>query len=391
MSEPSILVLNSGSSSIKFSVFNIVGTEFDVSLRGQIEGIGTLHPRLVVKENEDSRERDLSEEEGGSHREAIAALAKAIATRSASMAIAAVGHRVVHGGDRYRAPTLIDEAALTYLATLNPLAPLHQPHNLAVIRAVLQELPDVSQVACFDTAFHQGHSAPVELFALPYAMYEAGIRRYGFHGLSYEYVATVLLDLLPAATRVIVAHLGNGASLCAMNGGRSIDSSMGFSGLDGLPMGTRCGQLDPGVILYLLQGRGMSVPQLEALLYKQSGLLGISGISADMRDLLGSAEARAKLAVDYFVLRVAREIAALTATLGGLDALVFTAGIGEHSPEVRRRICDRLGWLGIKLSEKANAAGKGCISDAMASVSAWVVPTNEELMIARHTRQLLAI
>lgn len=393
MSEPSILVLNAGSSSIKFSVFGLAGDALAVSLRGQIEGLGTPHPRLVVKEEGGARERALDAAEGGSHQAAIAALAQAIAARKSTLHITAVGHRVVHGGPRYGAPVRLDDETLTYLETLSPLAPLHQPHNLAVIRAVAEQLPGVPQVGCFDTAFHQGHAAPVELFGLPYALYEAGVRRYGFHGLSYEYIAGTLAERAPAiaAGRVVAAHLGNGASLCALQGGRSIDSTMGFSSLDGLPMGTRTGQLDPGVILYLLQDRGIAVRELEMLLYKQSGLLGISGISADMRDLLASNEPRAQLAIDYFVFRVTREAAALTATLGGLDALVFTAGIGEHSAPIRQRICERLAWLGVELDERANLAGQGCISAPEASIPVWVLPTNEELMIARHTRKLLSI
>ncbi len=393
MSARGLLVLNAGSSSIKFCVYHLVDGNLEAGLRGQVEGIGTVHPRLSVVENGERRERALSTAEAGTPQAATALLAQAIAQRRAEQDIVAIGHRIVHGGTRYSAPVRVDDTVLGYLDTLNPLAPLHQPHNLAVIRAMAEELPGVPQVGCFDTAFHQGHDTVAEMFALPYAMYEAGVRRYGFHGLSYAYIAGALPERAPAIAgkRVIVAHLGNGASLCALDGGRSVDSTMGFSALDGLPMGTRCGQLDPGVILYLLREHNMTAGDLETLFYKQSGLLGISGISADMRDLLASKEARAQLAIDYFVFHIAREVAGLTATLGGLDALVFTAGIGEHSAEIRARVCARLGWLGITLDEPANQVGAGCISTAAAAVSVWVVPTNEELMIARHTQQLLAL
>ena len=393
MSRRALLVVNAGSSSLKFSVFHFSENGLQAGLRGQIEGIGNAHARLLVYEGEHKRERALTAAEAGTPQAATALLAKAVVEHSDTLQIVAIGHRIVHGGSRYSAPLQLDEEVVSYLESFNPLAPLHQPHNLAVVRAMAQELPDVPQVGCFDTAFHQGHAAVAEMFALPYAMYEAGVRRYGFHGLSYEYIAHALQNIAPeiAQRRVIVAHLGSGASLCALSQGRSVDSTMGFSALDGLPMGTRCGQLDPGVILYLLRERNMTVDDLEALFYKQSGLLGISGISADMRDLLASDEPRAKLAVDYFVFHVAREIAALTATLGGIDALVFTAGIGERSDEIRARVCARLGWLGVVIDEQANKVNAQNISSAKAAVSVWVVPTNEELMIARHTQEVLAL
>ncbi len=393
MSERALLVLNAGSSSIKFRIFSLADGNLQTRLFGQIEGIGTTHPQLTVRENGEQHERALSEAEAGTPQAAIELLAQAIAKRSSEVEIVAVGHRIVHGGTQYSAPVRIDATVLGYLETLNPLAPLHQPHSLAVIRAVMQELPRVPQVGCFDTAFHQGHDIVTELFALPYEMYEAGVRRYGFHGLSYEYIASAVREQAPALAnkRIVVAHLGNGASLCALDAGRSVDSTMGFSTLDGLPMGTRCGQLDPGVILYLLRERGMNASELEKLFYKQSGLLGISGISADMRDLLASTEPRAQLAIDYLVFHIAREVAALTATLGGFDALIFTAGIGEHAPEIRKRVCARLHWLGITLDEKLNLADSGCITTSSSTASAWVIPTNEELMIARHTQQLLAL
>lgn len=391
MSRRAILVLNAGSSSIKFSLFALNGAALDLALSGQVEGIGTAHSRLRINREGERQQRDLGADEGGSHTAAIALLLEAVAQHGDSDAIIAVGHRVVHGGTRFTAPIRLNDATLKTLEKLDPLAPLHQPHNLAAIQAALVALPDVPQIGCFDTAFHSNHSAVAELFALPYSMYTAGIRRFGFHGLSYEYIASVLPVLAPeiADGRVVVAHLGNGASLCALEKGRSVDSTMGFSALDGLPMGTRCGQLDPGVILYLLREQGLDVDELEQLLYHRSGLLGISGVSSDMRDLLQSEQPRAALAIDYYVFRVAREVAALTATLGGLDGLVFTAGIGENSAEIRRRVCERLAWLGIVLDAQANEVGSPCISTANSPVSAWTLPTNEALMIAIHTRELL--
>src|SRR5690606_37569579 len=305
MKTRALLVMNAGSSSIKFCVYYLsghsstgdvpAGDRLEAGLRGQIEGIGTARPHLSVRENGNRRERALSSAEAGTPQAATALLAEAVAGYSAELEVVAVGHRIVHGGMRYSAPVQLDATVLDYLDTLNPLAPLQQPHNTAAVPAIAQALPDPQPICRLATAFHQRHGTVNDMFALPYAMYEAGVRRYGFHGLSYEYIAGALPDLAPtiAGKRVIAAHLGNGASLCAINGGRSVDSTMGFSALDGLPMGTRCGQLDPGVILYLLRERGMTAGDLEALFYKQSGLLGISGISADMRDLLASEEPRA--------------------------------------------------------------------------------------------------
>jgi acetate kinase len=300
---------------------------------------------------------------------------------------------VVHGGSRYQKPTRVTPKVLEELRALIPLAPLHQPHNLAAIEAVAQHLPDVPQVACFDTSFHRGHPAVAELVPLPAEIRAAGVQRYGFHGLSYEYIASVLPQVAPAVAngRIVVAHLGSGASMCALKNLRSVDCSMGFTALEGLCMGTRPGSLDPGVVLYLFQQRGMSADAVESLLYKQSGLLGISGISNDMRDLLASNSPDARLAIDYFVYRAAKEIGALAATLGGLDALVFTAGIGEKSVEIRRRICEASAWLGIDLDAGANTRGGPVISRAGSRVSAWTIPTNEELMIARHTGALLGL
>jgi len=300
---------------------------------------------------------------------------------------------VVHGGARYREPTRLTPEVLDDLRALAPLAPLHQPHNLAAIDAVTESQPDVPQVACFDTSFHRGQSAVAELVPLPAEIRARGVQRYGFHGLSYEYIASVLPRVAPAVAegRVIVAHLGSGASMCALKNRRSVDCTMGFTALEGLCMGTRPGSLDPGVVLHLFQALNLTAHEVEVMLYRKSGLLGISGISNDMRDLLASDAPEARLAIDYFVHRAAKEVGALTAALGGLDALVFTAGIGEKSAEIRRRICASSAWLGIELDEKANEAGGPLISRAGSRVSAWTIPTNEELMIARHTGAVLAL
>jgi acetate kinase len=304
-----------------------------------------------------------------------------------------VGHRVVHGGARYKAPVVVTPQVLSELHRLTPLAPLHQPHNLAAIEAVCRRLPDVPQVACFDTSFHRSQSPVAELIPVPWEIRQAGVQRYGFHGLSYEYIATVLPAVAPeiAGRRVIVAHLGSGASLCALRNGRSVDCSLGFTALDGLCMGTRPGSLDPGVILYLFQTLGLSSQEVATILYKRSGLLGISGLSSDMRVLLQSSKPEASLAVDYFVNRAAKEIGAMAAVLGGVDGLVFTAGIGENSAEIRRRICRSSEWLGIELDELANTRNGPRISAISSRVAGWVIPTNEELMIARHTGVLLGL
>jgi acetate kinase len=388
------LVLNAGSSSLKFCVFRRADEkDWQVGARGQIDGIGTS-PRLSAKDAQGvvlaKDSLDASVADGHA---AIDALASWLRSKWHGARVLGVGHRVVHGGVRYGQPVLMTRQMLSDLHELIPLAPLHQPYNLAAIDAVFERLPDVPQVACFDTGFHSGHSPVAELLPLPRSICESGLRRYGFHGLSYEYIASVLPEVAPeiAEGRVIVAHLGSGASLCALKDGKSVDSSLGFTALDGLCMGTRPGALDPGVVLYLFQNLGLTSKEVETMLYKQSGLLGISGISNDMRDLLGRSEPEARLAVDYFVYRAAKEIGALAAVLGGIDALVFTAGIGENSPEIRRRICEASSWLGVNLDSEANASGKSRISTAQSKVSAWVVPTNEELMIARHTWSLLGL
>jgi acetate kinase len=303
----------------------------------------------------------------------------------------AVGHRVAHGGERYGQPVLIDEDVLGELNRLIPLVPLHQPNNLAAIRAVISRDPDLPQVACFDTAFHCGRPAVSERMGLPFDLFEQGVRRYGFHGISYEYIVSRLQQLAPkqAGGRVVVAHLGSGSSMCAIREGRSVDTTMGFSSLDGLPMGTRCGSLDPGVLLYLMRRDGLGVGALEELLYKRSGLLGLSGVSNDMRALHASDDPRASEAIDYFVYRIGQELGALTASLGGIDALVFTAGVGENDPVLRARVCADAAWLGIEIDKKANESGSLKISEGDTTPAVWVIPTDEERMIAVHTLRLV--
>ena len=391
--EPYALVLNAGSSSLKFSVFRRPGSAWRVDVRGQIDGIGTA-PRFTVTNGEGRRApTEMLSERVIDGAAALDVLATWLASRYGGARVVGVGHRVVHGGRRFSTPTIVTPQVLDYLRELVPLAPLHQPYNLAAIEAVAVRLPGVPQVACFDTSFHRGAPAVTEVIPLPRRLYRGGVQRYGFHGLSYEYVASMLPQVAPAIAdgRVIVAHLGSGASLCALKHGRSVDSSLGFTALDGLPMGTRPGAVDPGVILYLFRTLGLSAAEVETMLYRESGLVGISGVSGDMRVLLESAEPAAKLAVDYFVYSVAKEIGALTAVLGGLDGIVFTAGIGENSAEIRRRICEASAWIGIEIDSAANRRGHSQISRAGSKVSAWVVPTNEELMIARHTGALLGL
>lgn len=386
------LVLNAGSSSLKFCVFQRpAGDAWRLASRGQIEGIGST-PRLSVKDanGQSLAKQDVKVTDGN---EAVEALAVWLRSQYAGARVLGVGHRVVHGGAQFKGPTVVSEQVLEELRKLIPLAPLHQPYNLAAIEAAIQRLPGVPQVACFDTSFHRGQSPVAELIPLPRELRQQGLQRYGFHGLSYEYIASVLPQVAPdvARGRVIVAHLGSGASLCALKEGKSVDSTLGFTALDGLCMGTRPGSIDPGVVLHLVQGLKLSGKEIETLLYKKSGLLGISGISNDMRDLLGRTEPAARLAVDYFVYQAAKEIGALTAVLGGIDALVFTAGIGENSAEIRQRICESSAWLGIELDQAANVERQSKISTSRSKVSVWVIPTNEELMIARHTGLLLGL
>jgi acetate kinase len=389
------VVLNAGSSSLKFCVYRRPEAEaWRLEARGQIEGIGTS-PRFSAKDGNGARLADqaLDTSTVRDGRTALDSLAAWLRSQYGGARVLGVGHRVVHGGATFTGPTIVTPQVLDALKALIPLAPLHQPYNLGAIEAVSERLPGVPQVACFDTSFHRGQSAVAEVVPLPREICQAGVQRYGFHGLSYEYIASVLPQVAPeiASGRVIVAHLGSGASLCAVKNGQSVDHSLGFTALDGLCMGTRPGAIDPGVVLYLFQNLGLSAKDVETILYKKSGLIGISGISNDMRDLVDSSEPGARLAVDYFVYRAAKEIGALAAVLGGIDGLVFTAGIGENSAEIRRRISEASAWLGIELDRDANARKGPRISRAGSRVSAWVIPTNEELMIARHTGVLLGL
>jgi len=392
MSE-AILVLNAGSSSIKYSVFVQSAGALDLYLRGQVQGLYTA-PHFEAKDAAGAQVAEFHWRSGEAlgHDGAIAYLAGFLRERREGHRIAAVGHRVVHGGQEYLAPVRVTAQVLETLEKFVPLAPLHQPHNLLPIRLVLKTLPEVPQVACFDTAFHRTIPAVGQAYALPSQVTARGVRRYGFHGLSYEYIASVLAqhDRRAAEGHTVVLHLGNGASMCAMRAGKSVGTSMGFTALGGLPMGTRCGDLDPGVLLFLMDELKMDARAIETLLYKQSGLLGVSGISSDMRTLLASEDPNASLAVEIFIDAIGRQLGAMAATLGGLDAVVFTAGIGEHAAPVREQVCRRAAWLGVELDPAANAAHGPRISVAASRVSAWVIPTNEELMIARHTRALVS-
>jgi acetate kinase len=387
-----ILVLNAGSSSIKFQLFAI---EPDGTLRrrlkGQIDGIGT-HPHLLAKAEGGERLADesWSATEVADAQSALDKLVTWLPRQLGGELPSAIGHRVVHGGDDYDEPTAIDDGVLDRLERLVPLAPLHQPNNLAPIRIIRARRPELLQVACFDTAFHSGHAEVAQRFAIPDALHREGVRRYGFHGLSYEYIAKTMPSVAPAAARgrLVVAHLGSGASLCAMADGRSIDSTMGFTALDGLPMGTRSGQIDPGVLVYLLNANGWDAARLERFLYHECGLKGISGTSNDMRDLLTSDAPLAKVAIDYFIYRIVRETGSLAAAMGGIDGFVFTAGIGENAAPIRSAVCRGLAWLGLELDEAANARNGPQISTAGSRISAWVIPTDEERMIAQHTHQV---
>lgn len=387
-----VLVLNAGSSSIKFSLFVLRDDTLELDVRGQIERLFTA-PHFIAK---DGAGRIVGEKSWGEgvalgHERAVDHLSQFLRGEMTDLTPIGVGHRVVHGGLEFTDPVRIDDDVLARLARLVPLAPLHQPHNLAPIRLLLDRSPDLPQVACFDTSFHRTNPPISQRFAIPAELHDAGVQRYGFHGLSYEYIAHTLPshDAAAAAGRTVVLHLGNGASMCALHGGRSVASTMGFTAVDGLPMGTRSGSLDPGVVLYLMDERGMDARAIEKLIYQQSGLLGVSGISGDMATLLASADPRAALAVDLYLYRIRRELGSLAAALGGLDALVFTAGIGENSEPIRARVCDDAGWLGVELDPGANDRGGPRITRSNSRVSAWTIPTNEELMIAQHTRRLL--
>jgi len=389
------LVLNAGSSSLKFCVYGRPERgDWALAARGQVDGIGSW-PKLTAKDGAGAVVSDQTLPAAGVRgvRDALHALAGWLYERYGGSTVVGVGHRVVHGGAKYAKPCVVTPQVLSDLRALEPLAPLHQPHNVGAIKAAAERLSGVPQVACFDTGFHRSQPAIAQLVPLPKEIRAAGVQRYGFHGLSYEYIASVLPEVAPeiAEGRVIVAHLGSGASLCAMKARRSVDCSMGFTALDGLCMGTRPGATDPGVVLHLFQALGMSPAEVEALLYKKSGLLGLSGISNDMRELEGNPDPRAQLAVDYFVYQAAKQIGALAAVLGGVDALVFTAGIGENSARIRRRICAASAWLGVELDAAANDRHAARISAPGSRVSAWAIPTNEELMIARHTGELLGL
>jgi acetate kinase len=391
--QDTILVVNAGSSSIKFQLFAIAGRDrLARRMKGQIDGIGT-HPRLLVRDAEGCSLIDAS------YRSAdISAVPAALDEVSAFLRKqiggklpVAVGHRVVHGGPDYCEPTAVTSEIVEHLQRFVPLAPLHQPNNLAPIRAILERQPGVFQVACFDTAFHRSHPEVADRFAIPEHLYEEGVRRYGFHGLSYEYISRKLAEIAPetAKGRVVVAHLGSGASMCAIFAGKSVESTMGFTALDGLPMGTRPGQLDPGVLLYLMSQKRMSASDIERLLYNDCGLKGLSGVSNDVRELLASTVPGARLALDCFTYRIALFAGLLTAAMGGIDGFVFTAGIGEHAPSVREAVMRRLGWLGIELDADANAINSQIVSSRHSRVPCYVVPTDEELMIATHTLHAL--
>jgi len=387
-----ILILNAGSSSIKFAVFVFDGKKepLDALYRGEIDGIGQ-QARLTVRRVRDNASLIDERVAAQSHDSALQILLDWVERYAADLHFVAAGHRVVHGGTFFSKPVIVNAEVDARLQQLVPLAPLHQPHNLTAIRTLKQLQPEWLQVACFDTAFHRTMPHVAQSFALPHALAEEGVRCYGFHGLSYEYIASVLPDYLSnaAGSRVIVAHLGHGASMCAMKGGKSIATTMTFTPLDGLPGGTRCGAIDPGVILYLMREKGMDVSAVSDLLDHQSGLFGFSGISGDMRELLASESPQAGQAIDLFVYRIGRELGSLAAALSGLDALVITAGIGEHAPEIRARICQEAAWLGVRVDETANAADGPRISTTESPVSAWVIPTNEESIIAHHTLALL--
>ena len=389
-----ILTINAGSSSIKFALFPLakpISPEAEVS--GQIDGIGTAATKMVAKDRSGARIADQAiPGEQVSHDQAFDALLKWFQATQTGWQIIAVGHRVVHGGDRYSQPTVIDATVLAHLTSFIPLAPLHEPHNVAGIRALQALMPDVPQVACFDTAFHRSQPDVAQVFGLPRALTAEGIKRYGFHGLSYEFIARALPEHSHRANgRVVVAHLGNGASMAAMVNRKCVATTLGFSTIDGLLMGTRCGNLDPGVVLHLMETKGYTVKDMTRILYKESGLLGVSGISQDMRTLLASEAPEAREAVDLFCYRIVRELGSLIAAAGGIDALVFTGGIGEHAAEVRRRVCLQLGWLGLQLDAEANARHANVVSAGQSQVDVLVIPTNEEWMMAHHAQTLLAL
>ena len=391
-----ILTINAGSSSIKFALFELNGgLQQKPTVSGQIDGIGaSASARLIAKDPAGKHEvaLDLTGSQDAQHQASLNFLLNWLRETQKDWNLAAVGHRVVHGGELFSAPIAVDRDIVKKLEQFITLAPLHQPHNLNGIRAIANILPDVPQVACFDTAFHRTNPPVAQAFALPRTLSAEGIKRYGFHGLSYEFIARALPEHSPRASgRVIVAHLGNGSSMCGMLDRKSMVSTMGFTAIDGLMMGTRSGAIDPGVLLYLMDNKGMGSPELTRLLYKESGLLGVSGISQDMRTLLASGAPEAKEAIDLYCFRILREVGSLAAALGGIDALVFTGGIGEHAAEIRHRVCSQLAWLGLVLDDAANAMDQLRISTPESGVDVLVIPTNEEWMIAHHAQNLLAL
>ena len=389
--QQSILTINAGSSSVKFALFELAEHISEkAAISGQIDGIGTAHVRLVAKDNTGTRIVDQALPAGADHATSFDQLLHWFSSSAKGGKIVAVGHRVVHGGERYSHPVVLGPADLDQLASYKRLAPLHQPHNLNGIYAIEKVLAGVPQVACFDTAFHRTQPEIAQMYGLPRKYTEEGARRYGFHGISYEYIASVLPQHCKKADgRVIVCHLGNGASMTAMVNRKCVATTLGFSTLDGLIMGTRCGPIDPGLILHIMESKGFGVKEMTNLLYKESGLLGVSGISQDMRTLVASDKPEAKEAIELFCYRIVRELGSLAAAAGGLDAIVFTGGIGEHNPGLRSNICKQASWQGISLNEEANKSGEHRISAADSAVDVFVIPTNEEWMIARHTQALL--
>ena len=385
-----IAVVNAGSSSVKFAFYDSEGDQ-PLLLKGQVEQIGVA-PSLSASNPEGEEVASLSwPAEGFGHAQAMGAILEVAREQLAGSTVKGVGHRVVHGGTHFTGPVEVTAEIIAALEKLSPLAPLHQPHNLGPIKAIAQNRPDVRQVACFDTAFHQSQPHLAQAYALPRELSDSGIRRYGFHGLSYEYVSGRLAEIAPehGGKRIVIAHLGNGASLCAIQEGRSVATTMGFTAVEGLVMGTRCGSIDPGALIYLMDEHGMDARALESLIYKKSGLLGVSGISSDMRSLRGSDDPKAREAIDLFIYRIVREIGSLSAALGGLEGLVFTGGIGQRDLRTRQEVVAGCAWLGADLDEQRNAAGDGLISSDYSKIPIWVLPTDEERVIARHTAALV--
>ncbi|ARE41768.1 Acetate kinase [Rhodovulum sp. P5] len=391
-----VLTLNAGSSSLKFGFFKLGDATEDPEARivGLMERIGPGERAHIKAKRQDGHvliDQEYGRNHVADHSAALSRIVEFLREQRPEMRLAAVGHRVVHGGPDFDAPTELTPAVMERLAQFEPLAPLHQPPNLSGVRAALELFPDAGQVACFDTAFHRHHPWVNDTFALPRKFYDQGVRRYGFHGLSYQYIAETLKEIAPHLHmgRTIVAHLGNGASMCGLMGGRSVASTMGFTALDGLPMGTRCGQLDPGVILYMLQNEGMSPAEIEDVLYRQSGLVGLSGLSNDMRTLEAAGTEETRQAIDYFVFRIRRELGGLAAVLGGVSTLIFCGGIGENSAHIREKVCEGMGWLGLEIDEGRNLRGERMISTDFSRVRVLIIPTNEEIVIARAARDLV--